>query len=72
MELADECLFLMAYAVIPRYPHELNISEHHVKRALESAEAVKTFEPLKALRETLQNNFVRITCTTKQERDTAR
>ena len=38
------------YGVQSRYPNEMHIEEHHMKKALECANQIKDFAPLQAIR----------------------
>ncbi|MCL1807336.1 MAG: HEPN domain-containing protein [Oscillospiraceae bacterium] len=49
-EILHECVVLSDYGVQPRYPNELHIEEHHMKKALEYARRIKNFAPLQTVR----------------------
>ena len=42
-ELIKKCGFLTQYGVMPRYPHDLQITEGDVKTAIEFANSIKNF-----------------------------
>ena len=50
----DQCEILSQYGVQPRYPHEMFVEEHHMKKALEYARQIKEFAPLQAIRQELE------------------
>ena len=52
-----ECEKLSDYGVQPRYPNEMHIDEHHMKKALEYANEIKNFAPLKAIRLELEKSL---------------
>jgi HEPN domain-containing protein len=52
--LQNPCSVLTDYGVQPRYPHEMFIEEHHMKKALEYARLIKGFEPLQTARQELK------------------
>lgn len=45
-EIQKACSVLTDYGVQPRYPHEIQIEEHHMKKALEYARQINEFAPL--------------------------
>jgi len=49
-----ECEGLSDYGVQPRYPNEMLIEEHHMKKALDNARKIKEFAPLLAVRQELE------------------
>jgi HEPN domain-containing protein len=53
-EIRRPCAVLTAYGVQPRYPHEIQMDEHIMRRALEYAGQIKDFEPLQAVRRELE------------------
>ena len=53
-EIQKPCGILTDYGVQPRYPHEMFIEEHHMKKALECARQIKDFAPLQAVRRELE------------------
>jgi len=48
-EIKKACDVLADYGVQPRYPHEMEIHEHHVAKALEYAKQVQSFAPIAEL-----------------------
>ena len=50
----SECEGLSDYGVQPRYPNEMLIEEHHMKRALDHARKIKLFAPLLTVRQELE------------------
>jgi len=50
----EQCEVLSDYGVQPRYPDEVDIEEHHMKKALECARQIKDFAPLQAVRRELE------------------
>ena len=50
----NECVRLSDYGVQPRYPNEMLIEEHHMKKALEYARLIKDFAPLQAVRQEVE------------------
>jgi HEPN domain-containing protein len=52
-EIAKDCAYLSPFAVHARYPHEMEITDYNVEKALIIAEKVSTFSPLVALKEQL-------------------
>ncbi|MCL2694930.1 MAG: HEPN domain-containing protein [Clostridiales bacterium] len=53
-EIYDQCEVLSTYSVLPRYPRELFVEEHHMKKALVYAQEIKDFAPLQAVRRALE------------------
>lgn len=49
-DILEACVVLSDYGVQPRYPNEMLIEEHHMKKALEYAKEIRGFTPLKAVR----------------------
>ena len=45
----DQCEVLSQYGVQPRYPHEIEILEHHAEKALAYAKEIKSFVLLQEL-----------------------
>ena len=52
-----ECERLSDYGVQSRYPNEMLIEEHHMKKALEDAKQIKGFVPLQAVRQEIKQNI---------------
>jgi HEPN domain-containing protein len=52
-EIVTLCSFLTQFATQTRYPHEMNITETHVKHAISNAESIKNFAPIISLRKSL-------------------
>ncbi|MDR3198387.1 MAG: HEPN domain-containing protein [Planctomycetaceae bacterium] len=52
-EIVATCSFLTQFATQMRYPHEMNITEEHVKLAISNAESIKNFAPIISLRKLL-------------------
>ena len=50
----DQCESLTRYGVQPRYPHEMEITEQDMKKALEYAKQIKEFAPLQVIRQELE------------------
>ena len=50
-DIDKACAVLTRYAVQPRYPHELGITEYDMLKALEYARQIRDFEPLAELRQ---------------------
>ncbi|MCL1974991.1 MAG: HEPN domain-containing protein [Firmicutes bacterium] len=55
--ILQECAALSDYGVQPRYPNEMLIEEHHMKKALIYAQQIKDFEPLQAIRRELEQEL---------------
>jgi HEPN domain-containing protein len=53
-EIYDQCESLTRYGVQSRYPHEMEISESDMKKALICARQIKDFAPLAAVRQELE------------------
>ena len=53
-ELERACDTLTRYGVQPRYPHEMEVTEHSMKKALEYAKQIKDFVPLQAVKSELE------------------
>jgi len=53
-ELERACDTLTRYNVQPRYPHEMEVTENSMKKALEYAKQTKDFAPLQAVRRKLE------------------
>ena len=53
-KILQECVILSDYGVQPRYPNEMLIEEHHMKKALEYAKRIKDFAPLQIVRRELE------------------
>ena len=49
-DFAQICGILTRYGVQPRYPREMEVSEHDMKKALEYAQQIRDSEPLTSLR----------------------
>jgi len=48
-EIKRACNVLTLYGVQPRYPHEMEISEHDMKKAFDYARQIQDFELLRAV-----------------------
>jgi HEPN domain-containing protein len=53
-DIQKPCNALTDYSVQPRYPHEMLVEEHHMKKALEYARQIKEFAPLVTARQELE------------------
>jgi HEPN domain-containing protein len=53
-DILQECVILSDYGVQSRYPNEMHIEEHHMKKALACARQIKDFAPLQAVRSELE------------------
>ena len=53
-EIRKPCSVLTDYGVQPRYPHEMEILEHEMKKAIVYAEQVRDFAPMQAVRQELE------------------
>ena len=53
-EIYDQCEMLSAYGVQPRYPHEMEISESNMEKALVCARQIHEFELIQAARQALE------------------
>ena len=53
-DIYDQCEALSDYGVQPRYPNEMLIEEHHMKKTLEYARRIKDFAPLQIVRRELE------------------
>ena len=53
-EIEMPCNTLTDYGVQPRYPHEMLIEEHHMKKALEYARMIRDFIPMQTVRQELE------------------
>jgi len=50
IEMKRACNTLTRYGVQPRYPHEMEIQEHDMEKALEYARQIQSFNTLQAVR----------------------
>jgi len=55
-EIADESEWLTRYGVQPRYPHEMDISEVHMKTALKYAKHIQAFKPIAEIHAQLEKS----------------
>ena len=55
-EIERACDILTRYGVQPRYPHEMEVTEQNMKKALEYTRQIKDFAPLQAVRRELEKN----------------
>ena len=55
-KIYEACEVLNVYGVQPRYPHEMEITESDMQKALAYAAQVKDFEPLAKVRKQLTAN----------------
>jgi HEPN domain-containing protein len=55
-EIVTICSFLTQFATQTRYPHEMDITEKHVKLAISNAKTIQKFEPIFSLRRLLFEN----------------
>ena len=53
-ELRKPCSVLTDYGVQPRYPHEMEIYENEMKKAIVYSEQIRDFTPLRAVRNELE------------------
>jgi len=53
-ELRKPCSVLTDYGIQPRYPHEMEIHEHEMQKAIVYAEEIRDFAPLQAVRQELE------------------
>jgi HEPN domain-containing protein len=49
------CSFLTPFGIQPRYPHEMDITEYTIEKALLYSKSVQNFEPIKHLIDTYCN-----------------
>lgn len=47
--IKEPCAVLSQYGVQPRYPHEMEVTEYDMKKALAFAQQIKDLEPLQRL-----------------------
>ena len=52
--IADACEALTLYGVQPRYPDEMYLEDHHMRKALNYARQIQAFAPLHELRQKLE------------------
>ena len=52
--IADACEALTIYGVQPRYPDEIYLEDHHMKKALDYARQIQAFAPLQEVRKELE------------------
>ncbi|MCL2696406.1 MAG: HEPN domain-containing protein [Clostridiales bacterium] len=52
--IADACEALTIYGVQPRYPEEIYLEDHHMRKALDYAGQIQAFAPLQELRSKLE------------------
>ena len=45
-KISNECESLTQYGVQPRYPSDMELSDYHVKKAVDYARTIKNFEPI--------------------------
>jgi len=56
-KIMKPCSTLTDYGVQPRYPHEMEILESDMRKALTHAKQIQEFEPLLAARQQLKNEM---------------
>jgi len=54
LQIKRACDVLTRYGVQPRYPHEIEVTEHTMKKALEYARTIQDFALLQAARRELE------------------
>jgi len=55
-EIKRVCNVLTRYGVQPRYPHEMEIQEYDMQKALEYSRQIRDFEPLMKLRQEINQD----------------
>jgi len=55
INIVNACNVLTGYGVQPRYPHEMEIVENDMEKALEYARQVRNLEPINELRRYINN-----------------
>jgi len=58
-EIKRACSILTVYGVQPRYPHEMEILDSDIKKALDYARQIKEFDSLQTVRQELEQKLIR-------------